>query len=81
MTTKITIEPATVMAPPGVMAPPEAAATGAAVGGPALGHDGDDTSVAPWCWCVVMLGQTTPSVARRSASVGRALRVRELAQI
>jgi hypothetical protein len=40
------------------------------VGGPALGHDGGDTSVAPWCWCVVvMLGQTTPSVARQSVSV------------
>ena len=64
MATKMTMALATVMAPTAVMAPPVADAAGAAMGGPALGHDGDDTSVAPWCWCVAMLGQTTLSVAR-----------------
>jgi len=41
MATKMTMALAT------VMAPPVGNATGAAMGGPALGHDGDDTSVAP----------------------------------
>jgi hypothetical protein len=61
MITKMTTELATAMAPRGVMALPAAADAGAAVEGLALGHDGGDTSVAPWCswcWCVVMLSQT-----------------------